>query len=114
MYLGREEVKSRPYAEATQRVIDEEVATLLREAEQRATVTLTNHRQALDRLTELLLEREPSTAPPWRRSSTASRLGASRPGQRQARDPLSTRQPSPFTAVPMWPVVDATCGARLC
>ncbi|HEV7829734.1 MAG TPA: ATP-dependent zinc metalloprotease FtsH [Pseudonocardiaceae bacterium] len=58
MYLGNEEVKSRPYAEATQRVIDKEVATLLREAEQRATATLTNHRHALDRLTELLLERE--------------------------------------------------------
>jgi cell division protease FtsH len=58
LYLGSEEVKSRPYAEATQRVIDEEVATLLREAEQRATVTLTNHRHALDRLTDLLLERE--------------------------------------------------------
>ncbi len=39
-------------------MIDEEVATLLREAEQRAIVTLTNHRHALDRLTELLLERE--------------------------------------------------------
>jgi cell division protease FtsH len=58
MYLGSEEVTSRPYAEATQRVINEEVATLLREAEQHATVTLTNHRHALDRLTELLLERE--------------------------------------------------------
>ena len=58
IYLGSEEVKSLPYAEATQRVIDEEVATLLREAEQRATVTLINHRHALDRLTELLLERE--------------------------------------------------------
>jgi cell division protease FtsH len=58
MYLGNEEVRSRPYAEATQRVIDEEVATLLREAEQRATLTLTNHRHALDRLAELLLERE--------------------------------------------------------
>jgi cell division protease FtsH len=58
MYLGSEEVRNRPYAEATQRVIDEEVTTLLREAEQRATVTLTNHRHALDRLTDLLLERE--------------------------------------------------------
>jgi cell division protease FtsH len=57
-YLGGEEIKSRPYAEATQRVIDEEVAKLLREAEQRATATLTNHRHALDRLTGLLLERE--------------------------------------------------------
>ena len=58
MYLGGEEVRSRPYAEATQRVVDQEVAKLLREAEGRATVLLTGHRVALDRLTELLLERE--------------------------------------------------------
>jgi cell division protease FtsH len=57
-YLGGEEIRSRPYAEATQRVIDEEVATLLRDAERRATATLTDHRHELDRLTELLLERE--------------------------------------------------------
>ena len=58
MYLGTEEVKSRPYAEATQRVVDEEVAKLLRQAEGRAMAMLTDHRDALDRLTELLLERE--------------------------------------------------------
>jgi cell division protease FtsH len=58
IYLGGEEVRSRPYAEATQRVIDEEVAKLLREAEQRAAGILTEHRDALERLTELLLERE--------------------------------------------------------
>ena len=58
MYLGTEEVRSRPYAEATQRVVDEEVGKLLREAEGRAMAMLTSHREALDRLTELLLERE--------------------------------------------------------
>jgi len=58
MFLGGEEVRSRPYAEATQRVIDTEVARLLREAEQRALGTLRAHRDGLDRLTELLLERE--------------------------------------------------------
>jgi cell division protease FtsH len=58
MYLGGEEVRSRPYAEATQRVVDEEVATLLRQAEDRATRMLSEHRDALERLTELLLERE--------------------------------------------------------
>jgi cell division protease FtsH len=58
MFLGGEEVRSRPYAEATQRVIDEEVTKLLREAEQRATATLTEHRYELDRLTQVLLERE--------------------------------------------------------
>jgi len=58
MYLGGEEVRSRPYAEATQRVIDEEVSKLLREAEQRALDLLRSNRDPLDRLTELLLERE--------------------------------------------------------
>jgi cell division protease FtsH len=58
MYLGTEQVRSRPYAEATQRVVDEEVAALLREAEGRATAMLAEHREALDHLTELLLERE--------------------------------------------------------
>jgi cell division protease FtsH len=58
MYLGGEEVRSRPYAEATQRVIDQEVSALLREAERRAMDVLSEHRDALDRLTELLLERE--------------------------------------------------------
>jgi cell division protease FtsH len=58
MYLGGEEVRSRPYAEATQRVVDEEVGKLLRAAEDRARSMLSEHRDALDRLTELLLERE--------------------------------------------------------
>jgi cell division protease FtsH len=58
MYLGGEEVRSRPYAEATQRVVDEEVAKLLRAAEDRARTMLSEHRDALERLTELLLERE--------------------------------------------------------
>ena len=58
MYLGGEEVRSRAYAEATQRVVDEEVAKLLRQAERRATAMLADHRDALDRLIELLLERE--------------------------------------------------------
>ena len=58
MYLGGEEVRSRSYAEETQRVIDEEVEALLREAEQRATALLGDHRDALDRLVEDLLAHE--------------------------------------------------------
>ena len=58
MYLGGEEVRSRPYAEQTQRLVDQEVAELLRQAESRAIRLLTEHRDALERLTELLLERE--------------------------------------------------------
>jgi len=58
MYLGGEEVQRRPYAEQTQRVIDEEVAALLREAEERALGLLGEHRDALDRLVESLLAHE--------------------------------------------------------
>jgi cell division protease FtsH len=58
MYLGGEEVQRRPYAEETQRVIDEEVAALLREAEERALRLLGDHRAALDRLVASLLAHE--------------------------------------------------------
>ena len=58
MYLGGEEVRSRSYAEATQRVIDEEVADLLRDAERRALALLTEHRDALERLVEDLIAHE--------------------------------------------------------
>ena len=48
----------RPYAEETQRSIDQEVARLLREAEAVAVRLLSEHRDALDRVIGLLLERE--------------------------------------------------------
>ncbi len=47
-----------PYAEATQQVIDEEVARLLRAAEQRATELLRAHREQFDRVVDALLEHE--------------------------------------------------------
>jgi len=59
MYLqGGAEVTTRPFAEATQKLIDDEVARLLREAEQRAIKLLESHKAALDQLTEALLEHE--------------------------------------------------------
>jgi cell division protease FtsH len=48
----------RPYAEETQRAIDQAVAGLLRDAEATATKLLRDHRDALDRVIDLLLERE--------------------------------------------------------
>ncbi len=48
----------RPYAEETQRSIDQEVARLLREAEDTATGLLRGNRETLDRVIGLLLERE--------------------------------------------------------
>jgi cell division protease FtsH len=57
-FLGIEDGHGRSFAEATQRVIDEEVSRLLREAEDRATEVLSTHRDDLDRLVDLLLEKE--------------------------------------------------------
>lgn len=57
-YLGQEDPRGRPYAESTQRVIDEEVARLLREAADRSLAMLAHARPQLDELTALLLERE--------------------------------------------------------
>jgi cell division protease FtsH len=49
---------SRPYAEGTQLIIDEEVSRLLNEAERRATELLTDNRSTLDSVVSLLMERE--------------------------------------------------------
>ena len=51
-------LSSRPFAEATQAVIDAEVARLLREAEDRATGLLRAHRSELEGLVDLLMEQE--------------------------------------------------------
>ncbi|HYT29564.1 MAG TPA: AAA family ATPase, partial [Actinomycetota bacterium] len=58
MYLGDQPVRNRDYAEATQRVIDEEVERLLKEADERATTLLAERRDALDRIVMTLLEKE--------------------------------------------------------
>jgi cell division protease FtsH len=58
MYLGGQEVRSRDYAEATQALIDEEVSRLLKEADERASHILEEHRDVLDKVTDLLIERE--------------------------------------------------------
>ena len=55
---GGPAMSSRPFAEATQAEIDREVAQLLRQAEQRATELLKEHRAQLDSLVNLLLEME--------------------------------------------------------
>jgi cell division protease FtsH len=51
-------MSSRPYSEATQAAVDREVSRLLREAEERAVSLLRSHREELDGLVALLLERE--------------------------------------------------------
>jgi cell division protease FtsH len=48
----------RPYSEETQRVVDQEVSRLLREAEERAVALLNDHRDELDWLAARLVEKE--------------------------------------------------------
>jgi cell division protease FtsH len=55
---GGQGLSSRPFAEATQAIIDSEVARLVREAEQAAVGLIRAHRPELDRLVSLLLEKE--------------------------------------------------------
>jgi cell division protease FtsH len=51
-------LSSRPYAESTQAVIDQEVGRLLREAEQRAVTLIRTHQGDLTRLADLLVDKE--------------------------------------------------------
>ncbi len=57
-YLGLENAGPRAHAEETQRLIDQEVSRLLRQAEHRATDLLSSNRCALGRLIDLLEEKE--------------------------------------------------------
>jgi cell division protease FtsH len=60
-YLGPQQVGGRPFAEGTQLVIDQEVGRMLSEAGDRATAILTERREALDAVIDLLLEKETIT-----------------------------------------------------
>jgi cell division protease FtsH len=51
-------LSSRPFSESTQAVIDSEVSRLVREAEQTAITLIRTHQHDLDRLSDLLVEKE--------------------------------------------------------
>ena len=57
-FLGREISEPRDHSEHTQRIIDEEVVRILREADERALRLLERHRNELETLTTALIERE--------------------------------------------------------
>ncbi|TWU03949.1 ATP-dependent zinc metalloprotease FtsH [Neorhodopirellula pilleata] len=57
-FLGREIHQSRQFSEHTQELIDEEVARILLEADQKAEQLLREHRGQLETITRALLERE--------------------------------------------------------
>jgi cell division protease FtsH len=70
----------RPYAEQTQRSIDQEVARLLREAEARATELLREHRDTLDRVIQLLSTARRLTVRTWRPSPGCQNVRPSKNG----------------------------------
>ncbi|ABX08179.1 cell division protein FtsH2 [Prochlorococcus marinus str. MIT 9211] len=58
MFLGRDIASERDFSEDTAATIDEEVSQLVDMAYKRATKVLTNNRQVLDQLAEMLVEKE--------------------------------------------------------
>ena len=58
VFLGKEIQEARDFSEETATVIDEEVQRILRDADQRAYELLEGHRPELDRLVEVLLQKE--------------------------------------------------------
>jgi len=58
VFLGEEIAQRRDYSEQTAREVDEEIKAILAQAYQRATSTLREHRDALDRLAKALREKE--------------------------------------------------------
>lgn len=58
MFLGRDIVAERDFSEETAAVIDEEVHQLVDTAYKRAKSVLTNNRAILDRLAQMLVEKE--------------------------------------------------------
>jgi cell division protease FtsH len=58
LFLGREVSRSQDYSEATAQKIDVEVSRMLHEAYQKALDILRAHRDKLDLITQLLIERE--------------------------------------------------------
>lgn len=58
MFLGRDIAAERDFSEDTAAAIDDEVSQLVSEAHRRATAVLSANRSVLDRLADLLVEKE--------------------------------------------------------
>jgi cell division protease FtsH len=57
-FLGREIHRGRPFSERTMEVIDEEVARILHEADQKANDLLSSNRDKLEKITQNLVQEE--------------------------------------------------------
>lgn len=79
VFLGEELAQTRQYSDETARVIDEEVGRILRDAEERCTAILTEHRGALDLIAAALIEQETLEGAQVHELLDASRVSASSP-----------------------------------
>ena len=57
-FLGKEMHETREFSEETAHMIDQEIGRILQAAQERATAMLKQHRDKLDRMSELLLDKE--------------------------------------------------------
>ncbi len=93
VFLGKEIQEPRDFSEETATVIDEEVQRLLREADARAYELLERHRPELDRLVEVLLQREEIY-----REELEEVLGPRKPGSLDGRSPANDSVFAPGSA----------------
>ena len=61
VFIGGEITRERDHSEDTATSVDEEIQRILREAEEQARQTLDDHKEALDRIADLLMENEEIT-----------------------------------------------------
>ena len=86
-FLGREMSEPRDHSEYMQQIIDEEVARILREADEHAYRLLEEHRDELERLTESLIEREVLAEAEIAELIGKRSLGNGEPGVARSHDP---------------------------
>jgi cell division protease FtsH len=93
---------ARGYSEATQWLVDQEVAALLTQAETRARDLLTSHREALNQLTAALLEQETVTGDQVRAIAQAPTPAAlpARPPASLPAGPDASLPPGPLASLP--------------
>jgi cell division protease FtsH len=92
VFLGRDFVSRKNYSEQKAQEIDEEMTRLLRESYEEASRVLHDHRAALDRIADALLERETLDAPDLKRLLAGEPLPAAPPA---AAPPPAASGPAP-------------------
>jgi cell division protease FtsH len=97
IFLGREIAQHRDYSEATAIRIDEEVRKIVEEGYRRALAIIQDHKQAVQRITEALLEREVLDASEVRLLIEGEQLPPMRtaPSPKPPTDETSQAQPAP-------------------